>query len=356
MATKILKAAAMVAALAAAVPALGGGGGGFGGGGPGGFQGDPMQGGFGGAGGGFGGGGGMMGGGAGGGFGGPGGMMGGGPGVMGGTDVAVLQGTLGATNEEWKVIGPILERLVTDVQILDAASSGNLAADGGAGFGGPGGGRGGRGGGGNDTFTGPGSTATGDRGGPGGGRGGRGGGPGGGFGGMGPGMDGGPGGFGPPGMGPDNGWAGGFAPGGGVTIAIGEGPMMGAQVVNVPPTAAPAPAPAAATTVPATTAPAAMPAATKPGAPATTTLAATNPEAADAGVSSRTVTLAQALADLQTALADKNTTEDQLKQRLEVVRDAREKTKLDLETARKELLLLLTTDQEAILVGMGYLP
>jgi hypothetical protein len=140
---------------------------------------------------------------------------------------------------------------------------------------------------------------------------------------------------------------GGFGPGGGAMATVGSGPMMGAQESNNPPAT---PTPAAATPVPA-----AVPAATRPDAPASTTLAATNPDETSAGASSKTITLAQALTDLQTALADSKTTTEQLKEKMEVVRDAREKTKLDMETARKELLLLLTTDQEATLVGMGLL-
>ena len=84
--------------------------------------------------------------------------------------------------------------------------------------------------------------------------------------------------------------------------------------------------------------------------------AATNPNEADSGVSSKTVTLAQALADLQTVLADKNATEEMIKERIAIVRDAREKTAADVEAARRELLLILTTDQEAVLVAEGYLP
>jgi len=68
------------------------------------------------------------------------------------------------------------------------------------------------------------------------------------------------------------------------------------------------------------------------------------------------VTLSQAIADLQAAIADKSTTEEQLKEKISIVRDAREKTKAEIEAARKELLLILTTDQEATLVSMGLLP
>jgi len=269
------------------------------------------------------------------------------------TTINSLQTQLRASNEEWKVIGPILQRLVTGVQMLDAANSGTLANNndgfmgGGRGFGG----RGGPGGPGmgNDSFGGPANVASGGIGGPGG----FGGGPGGrgGFGGP-PGM-GGPGGFGPGDMGPEgNGWVGGFAPGGGATIVIGGGQVMGAMLNNAPP-APPAPAATPPAAKPATGAPAAS---AQPAAPSSNTAAATNPDAADAGASSKTVTLAQAISDLSAALADTNTTLDQLKERLAIVRDAREKTKADVEAARQELLLILTTDQEAVLVAQGYLP
>jgi chromosome segregation ATPase len=75
----------------------------------------------------------------------------------------------------------------------------------------------------------------------------------------------------------------------------------------------------------------------------------------DSGVGTRALTLQQAIADLQSALDNPETTEAQLKQKLAVVRDSRQKTKADLQAARKELLLILTADQEATLVAMGYL-
>ena len=120
--------------------------------------------------------------------------------------------------------------------------------------------------------------------------------------------------------------------------------------------AAPAP-PAPATAQPTAAAPAAPAAGAQPAAaPSSATAAATSPDETDSGVSSKTVTLAQAISDLSAALADTTTTLDQLKERLAIVRDAREKTKADVEEARKELLLILTTDQEAVLVALGYMP
>ncbi|HVT82641.1 MAG TPA: hypothetical protein VHM90_18515, partial [Phycisphaerae bacterium] len=83
--------------------------------------------------------------------------------------------------------------------------------------------------------------------------------------------------------------------------------------------------------------------------------AATSPDQADSGVASKTITLTQALSDLTTALADSATTTEQLKQKLEIVRDARLKTRSDMENARKELLKILTTEQEATLVSLGYI-
>src|SRR5262245_15541920 len=95
-------------------------GGGGGGGGPGNFDPD-MGGGMGGA-GGRGGGGGFGPGGQ-GGPGGPGMMgMGGGPGGGGQMGLAGLQQQLEATNEEWKVLGPMLQKLMFARQQLDATA------------------------------------------------------------------------------------------------------------------------------------------------------------------------------------------------------------------------------------------
>jgi hypothetical protein len=44
-----------------------------------------------------------------------------------------------------------------------------------------------------------------------------------------------------------------------------------------------------------------------------------------------------------------------IKEKLDAVRQARDKAKLDLDAARKDLIGLLTSRQEAILFGMGIL-
>ena len=63
----------------------------------------------------------------------------------------------------------------------------------------------------------------------------------------------------------------------------------------------------------------------------------------------------QKLAELQTTLADPNATVEQLKEKMTAVRSARQKAKVDLAAARKDLLQLLTLDQEATLVSLDYL-
>ncbi len=182
-----------------------------------------------------------------------------------------LQSLIKATDEEWKVINPRLQAVVTARQAVmtyTATAAGRGGFGGGPNFGtdsfdgpgnGIGGGRGGRGGpGGFGGFGGPGGPGGPDFGG-GGGRGGRGGGPGG------------PGGFGGPG-------------GGG----------------------------------------------------------GSNPVSA-------------ALAELKTALADTSSTPEQIKTKLDAVRNARQKAATDLATAQKKLLPLLSASQEATLVSLGYL-
>jgi hypothetical protein len=63
----------------------------------------------------------------------------------------------------------------------------------------------------------------------------------------------------------------------------------------------------------------------------------------------------QAMMDLLTATNDPKTTPEQLKEKLAAVRAARQKARADLAAARKDLLELLTGDQEAVLVGLGVL-
>lgn len=101
---------------------------------------------------------------------------------------------------------------------------------------------------------------------------------------------------------------------------------------------------------------AATPPATAPNTPATAPAESTStgPTSVEVPASSDTLTLAQALTDLKAAVAAK--AGDQiLKDRLAVVRDARAKTQLEVQLARQELQPLLTLDQEAALVSLGYL-
>jgi hypothetical protein len=178
-----------------------------------------------------------------------------------------LQSLIKATDEEWKVINPRLQAVVTARQAVmtyTATNQGRGGFGGGPNFGsdsfaGPGDGMGGGRGGGRGGFGGPGGPGGPDFGGGGGGRGGRGGGPGG---------------FGGPG-----------GPGGG----------NGNNAVGT------------------------------------------------------------ALAELKTALADASSTPEQIKARLEAVRNARRKAAADLASAQKNLLPLLAPDQEATLVSLGYL-
>ncbi len=210
-----------------------------------------------------------------------------------------IQAKIRASDEEWKVIGPKLRRLMLayaaaetcfDELALDSTDDSGSAAPGRGGFGGPGGGPGGPG---QDSFSNPGDGGPFGRGGPG---------PGG-FGRGGPGPEG----FGPGGPGPD-----GFGRGRGGFGRGGRGP--GGFGRGGP----------------------------GPGGPP-----------GFGGPDGSAVT--QKLTELRTALADPNTTSEQLKEKIGAVRDARLKAKTELAAARKDLLELLTPDQEAILVSLNYL-
>jgi Spy/CpxP family protein refolding chaperone len=65
--------------------------------------------------------------------------------------------------------------------------------------------------------------------------------------------------------------------------------------------------------------------------------------------------ISQAQADLKTTLADPKHTADEVKEKVAAVRKARQKVRGELETAQKDLLKLLTPEQEATLVGLGYI-
>jgi len=63
----------------------------------------------------------------------------------------------------------------------------------------------------------------------------------------------------------------------------------------------------------------------------------------------------QAAAELQAVLSDPKATDEQVAQKLAALRALRAKTQAALLDAQKELLELLTPDQEAALVSLGYL-
>jgi septal ring factor EnvC (AmiA/AmiB activator) len=65
--------------------------------------------------------------------------------------------------------------------------------------------------------------------------------------------------------------------------------------------------------------------------------------------------VATALAELKSALSNSKTPADQVKEKLAAVRNARQKANADLAAAEKSLRLLLTGDQETVLVSLGYL-
>jgi hypothetical protein len=63
----------------------------------------------------------------------------------------------------------------------------------------------------------------------------------------------------------------------------------------------------------------------------------------------------QKLTDLQKTLADPKATPEELKEKIAAVNKERKKAKAELEAAQKDLRKLLTADQEAILIGLGFL-
>jgi Spy/CpxP family protein refolding chaperone len=65
--------------------------------------------------------------------------------------------------------------------------------------------------------------------------------------------------------------------------------------------------------------------------------------------------IAQAQADLKTTLSDPKHTPDEIREKVLAVRKARQKVRADLEAAQKDMLRLLTAEQEAVLVSLGYL-
>jgi hypothetical protein len=65
--------------------------------------------------------------------------------------------------------------------------------------------------------------------------------------------------------------------------------------------------------------------------------------------------IAEAMTDLQTTLADPKHTDDQVKEKVAAVRAARAKAQAQLTEAQDDLLPLLTADQTATLIGLGYM-
>jgi hypothetical protein len=196
------------------------------------------------------------------------------PNLNGGPDVSALKSQLAATDEEWTVICPVLQRLVAAVDELDSADAGTLAnAD-----------NSNRGifrSLSNDSFNGPANIAQGDR----------------------PGLD----------------------------LFFG-----GRTTTTDPPRQSPAAGDQSLSTA---TSPA-----TQPDLPLN-----------KAGGASETLTLSQALTDLKKLLDSGKFTDPQLRAHLSVVRDARAKTKRAADLAARELLPLLTTDQQAVLAIFSYL-
>ncbi|MGC4033775.1 MAG: hypothetical protein QM754_18990 [Tepidisphaeraceae bacterium] len=65
--------------------------------------------------------------------------------------------------------------------------------------------------------------------------------------------------------------------------------------------------------------------------------------------------VANAMNDLKTAATEGNATADDLKAKIEAVRAERKKARDALATAVEELKALITPEQEAVLIGLGYL-
>ena len=65
--------------------------------------------------------------------------------------------------------------------------------------------------------------------------------------------------------------------------------------------------------------------------------------------------VSQALTGLRTTLADPNAAPEQIKEKVTALRSVRRKAAAELSAAQKDLLLMLTVDQEAVLVDLGYL-
>jgi hypothetical protein len=73
------------------------------------------------------------------------------------------------------------------------------------------------------------------------------------------------------------------------------------------------------------------------------------------GASTQPSEVRTAMTDLQNTLNDQNASPDEIKSKLEAVRQARAKEKQDLVVAQQDLKSMLTQRQEAVLVVMGVL-
>ena len=65
--------------------------------------------------------------------------------------------------------------------------------------------------------------------------------------------------------------------------------------------------------------------------------------------------ITQAQAELQAVLKDPKHTKKEVEEKVAAVRKARQKARAELEAAHKDLLQMVTSSQEAVLVGLGYL-
>jgi Spy/CpxP family protein refolding chaperone len=65
--------------------------------------------------------------------------------------------------------------------------------------------------------------------------------------------------------------------------------------------------------------------------------------------------ITQAEAEFRAVLDDPKHTKEELKVKADAVREARQKARGELQTAEKDLISLLTKDQEEVLTGLGYL-
>ena len=63
----------------------------------------------------------------------------------------------------------------------------------------------------------------------------------------------------------------------------------------------------------------------------------------------------RARADLKAVLDDPKHAKSEVEEKVEAVRKAREKDRADLDAAQKDLLQMLTAEQQAVLIGLGYL-